>query len=39
MAFLNEGQSEEMLPEQLIGILRLKKVDLTLAQRVHLKAE
>ena len=39
MAFLNEGHSEEELPEQLIGVLRLKKVDLTLAKRVHIKSE
>jgi len=39
MAFLNEGQSEDVLPEQLIGILRLNKVDLSLAKRVHMKSE
>jgi hypothetical protein len=39
MAFLNEGHCEEELPEQLIGILRLKKVDLSLAKRVNMKSE
>lgn len=39
MAFLNEGHCEAELPEQLIGILRLKKVDLSLAKRVHMKSE
>lgn len=39
MAFLNEGHSEEELPEQLIGILRLNKVNLGMAQRMHMKIE
>ena len=39
MAFLNEGKEEAELPEQLIGILRLKKIDLRVAQYVHLKTE
>ena len=39
MAFLNEGHSEEELPEQLIGILRLKKLNLGMAQRIHMKSD
>ena len=39
MAFLNEGQAEDTLPEQLIAILRLNKVDLSLAKRFHMKNE
>ncbi|QDZ24764.1 DUF1336 domain-containing protein [Chloropicon primus] len=39
MCFLNEGHSEEELPEQLIGILRLNRLNLAAAQRVHMKLE